>query len=61
MENSISTTKKEKDPIKLGNSPVLDSPIFKNSLTEEPIHGLTHEKYNELLAQKHPLTNVELI
>lgn len=61
MENSISEKKEDKKPISLSNLKKQEEPIFKNSLTGDPIIGLTQEKYEELLSQKHPLANVELI
>ncbi len=61
MGNQSTEIKEDKKPITLSESKKLEEPIFKNSLTEEPIHGLTQEKYDELLTQGHPLTNIELI
>lgn len=61
MGNQNTDIKEDKKPIVLSDAKKQEEPIFKNSITGEPIIGLTQEKYEDLLAQKHPLTNIELI
>ncbi len=59
---ATNTEKEDKKPINLSNQKIeAFQPIFKNTITDQPIDGLTEEKYQELLVEKHPLTNIERI